>query len=132
MAALALPPLHGTFRAPSSWDEDVTVRSATGTKKRRFGSFSAARRMLDCEPEKLRAILRTGLIYAYKGTEAAHSWWVIDLAGIYLYREHRRRCGLGLPPHQDWTAYCAHMARLNATHSDITTGPPQVCQVRRA
>jgi len=128
--------LHGRARhpgragqdcpAPVRWDEDVTVRSSAGTRKKRFGSFSAARRMLDCEPEKLRTILRTGLIYAYKGTAAAKSWWVIDLAGIYLYREHQRRRCLGMAPAADWAAYCAHMAALNAASPAATAGPPPV------
>jgi hypothetical protein len=126
IATLALPTVQEAFTAPIRWDEDTEVKTSKGTRKRRFGSFSAARRMLDCEPEKLRAILRTGLIYAYKGTDAAKSWWVIDLAGIYLYRENQRRRAIGLQPAADWAAYSAHMAALNAKDAATTTGPPPV------
>ena len=124
-APLALPDLPIAFVAPIRWDEDTQVKTSKGTKKKRFASFSAARRMLDCEPEKLRSILRTGLIYAYKGTEHAKSWWVIDLAGVYLYRENQRRRAIGLPPAPDWAAYSAHMTALNAAAPTIQ-GPPPV------
>lgn len=89
------------------------IRTRKGTNKRRFGSFLAACRMLDCEPEKLRTILRSGMIYAYKGTDAPKSWWLIDLLGLYLYRDNQRRKAIGLPPTPDWSAYSAHMANLN-------------------
>jgi hypothetical protein len=125
MADLALPALPANFTAPKSWTEDVTLKSAQGTSKKRFGSFSAARRMLDCEPLKLRTILRTGLIYAYKGTEHEKSWWVIDMAGIYLYRENQRRRAIGLPPTPAWAAYSAHMAALNAADPKVA-GPPEI------
>lgn len=125
MAPLALPALPAKFAAPISWTEDVTLKSSKGTDKKRFGSFSAARRLLDCEPLKLRTILRTGLIYAYKGTEHEKSWWCIDLAGIYLYRENQRRRAIGLPPAPAWRDYSAHMAALNAEVPDAA-GPPPV------
>ena len=125
MADLSLPSLPSNFTAPKSWTEDVTLKSAQGTTKKRFGSFSAARRMLDCEPLKLRTILKTGLIYAYKGTDHEKSWWVIDLAGIYLYRENQRRRAIGLPATPAWSAYSAHMQALNAESPDVA-GPPPV------
>lgn len=124
-APMSIPEIPVAFVAPIRWDEDTQVKTSKGTRKKRFGSFSAARRMLDCEPEKLRAILRTGLIYAYKGTEAAKSWWVIDLAGIYLYRENQRRRALGLPAAPDWAAYSAHMAALNSA-VPAAQGPPPI------
>lgn len=129
LATLALPAVAAAFTAPTRWEEDVTVKTSRGTRKKRFDSFSAARRMLDCEPEKLRAILATGLVYAYKGTSAPKSWWVIDLAGIYLYRENQRRRGLGLPPAADWAAYAAHMAALNSASPAITAGPPPIAHI---
>ena len=125
LARLSPPGIPAAFVAPVKWDEDNQVKTSQGTKKKRFGSFSAARRMLDCEPEKLRPILRTGLIYAYKGTDHAKSWWVIDLAGIYLYRENQRRRAIGLPAAPEWADYSAHMAALN--HAVPTAqGPPPV------
>ena len=124
-APMAIPSIPVAFVAPVRWDEDTQVKTSKGTRKKRFGSFSAGRRMLDCEPEKLRAILKTGLIYAYNGTDAAKSWLVIDLAGIYLYRENQRRRALGLPAAPDWAAYSAHMAALNAA-VPTTQGPPPV------
>lgn len=125
MADLALPSLPVSFVAPVTWTEDVILKSAKGTDKKRFGSFSAARRLLDCEPLKLRTILRTGLIYAYKGTEHEKSWWCIDLAGIYLYRENQRRRAIALPQAPAWAAYSAHMAALNA-EAPTVAGPPPV------
>jgi hypothetical protein len=125
MAPMALPAISVAFVAPVRWDEDTTVKTSKNTKKKRFGSFSAGRRMLDCEPEKLRAILRSGLIYAYKGTDAAKSWWVIDLAGIYMYRENQRRKAIGLQPAPDWAAYSAHMQALNAANP-AAQGPPPI------
>jgi hypothetical protein len=125
MADLSLPSLPQGFTAPRTWTEDVTLKTSKGTEKKRFGSFSAARRLLDCEPLKLRTILRTGLIYAYKGTDHEKSWWCIDLAGIYLYRENQRRRAIGLPATPAWTAYSAHMTALNAESPDVA-GPPPV------
>jgi hypothetical protein len=122
-ARLRPPVLAASFVAPLKWEEDALIKSSKGTDKKRFGSFCAARRMLDCDPDKLRAILKSGLIYAYRGTEARNSWWVIDLAGIYLYRENQRRRTLGLPQAADWAAYSAHMAALNADQP-VVTGPP--------
>ena len=122
-APMLKPELPAAFVAPIKWDEDVILKSAKGTDKKRFGSFSAARRMLDCEPLKLRTILRTGLIYAYKGTDHEKSWWCIDLAGIYLYRENQRRRAIGLPPTPAWKSYSDHMTALNA-ESPAVAGPP--------
>ena len=123
MAPMVLPSMPIT--APIKWDEDTKLRTSKGTEKKRFGSFSAARRMLDCEPQKLRVILRTGLIYAYKGTDHEKSWWVIDLAGIYLYRENQRRKCIGLPATAAWAAYTAHMKALNDVDPAVE-GPPVV------
>lgn len=122
---LALPTVPQGFVAPRTWTEDVTLKTAKGTEKKRFGSFSAARRLLDCEPQKLRTILRTGLIYAYKGTDHEKSWWVIDLVGIYLYRENQRRRAIGIQPAPAWVAYSGHMQALNAADPAVT-GPPPV------
>lgn len=126
LAPLALPPVAAEFNAPIRWDEDATVKTSKGTRKKRFGSFEEARRMLGCEKEKMRAILASGLIYAYRGTDAKNSWWTIDLAGLYLYRENQRRRGLGMPPTADWAAYSDHMRRLNAASPDLTEGPPPI------
>lgn len=126
LAPLALPPVAEAFVAPVNWAEDTTVKTTKGTKKKRFGSFEKARAMLDCEKEKLRAILASGLIYAYRGTDAKNSWWTIDLAGLYLYRENQRRRGLGMPSTADWAAYSDHMRRLNAAAPDLTEGPPPI------
>lgn len=125
MADLSLPSIPETFQAPRTWTEDVVIKTSKGTEKKRFGSFSAARRLLDCEPLMLRTILRTGLIYAYKGTEHEKSWWRIDLAGVYLYRENQRRRSCGLPSTAAWIAYSAHMTALNS-HSPDIAGPPPV------
>ena len=125
MADLSMPSLPQNFTAPRTWTEDVTLKTSKGTEKKRFGSFSAARRMLDCEPLKLRTILRTGLIYAYKGTDHDKSWWCIDLAGIYLYRENQRRRAIGLPQAPAWAAYSAHMQALNAEDPQVA-GPPEI------
>lgn len=125
LACLALPPLPATFLAPVRWDDDVKIKTSHGTEKKRFGSFSAARRLLDCEPLKLRTILRTGLIYAYKGTEHEKSWWCIDLVGVFLYRENQRRRAIGLPQAPAWAAYSSHMAALNA-EAPTVAGPPPV------
>ena len=125
LVRLAPPAIPPAFVAPIKWEDDIRVKTPKGTWKRRNGSFSAARRMLDCEPCKLRAILHTGLIYAYKGTDADKSWWVIDLAGVYLYRDNQRRKAVGLPPSPDWHAYSAHMAVLNAA-VPAAMGPPAV------
>lgn len=122
---LVLPKVPDNFVAPVSWTEDVTLKTSKGTEKKRFGSFSAARRMLDCEPLKLRTILRTGLIYAYKGTDHDKSWWCIDLVGIYLYRENQRRRAIGLPQAPDWAAYSQHMQALNAEDPQVA-GPPEI------
>jgi len=122
---ILLPEIPPTFTAPKTWTEDVTLKTSKGTEKKRFGSFSAARRMLDCDPLKLRTILRTGLIYAYKGTDHEKSWWVIDLAGIYLYRENQRRRAIALPATPAWAAYTAHMTALNAAEPAVS-GPPAV------
>jgi hypothetical protein len=81
--------------------------------------------LLDCEPLKLRTILRTGLIYAYKGTDHEKSWWCIDLVGIYLYRENQRRRAIALPPAPAWSAYSTHMQALNSAAPEVT-GPPPV------
>lgn len=125
MVELALPALPERFVAPRTWTEDVTLKSVKGSDKKRFGSFSKARRLMDCEPLKLRTILRTGLIYAYKGTDHEKSWWCIDLAGIYLYRENQRRRAIALPPTPAWAAYSAHMTALNAADPEVS-GPPSV------
>lgn len=125
MAELVLPPLPDQFIAPLRWDDDVKLKTSVGTSRKRFGSFSEARRMLDSEPLMLRTILRTGLIYAYKGTDHEKSWWKIDLVGIYLYRENQRRRAIGLPPTAAWSAYSAHMESLNSTDPNVS-GPPPV------
>jgi hypothetical protein len=125
LVRLAPPAIPPAFVAPIKWDADTRVKTGKGTWKKRNGSFSAARRMLDCEPEKLRAILKSGLIYAYKGTDADKSWWVLDLAGVYLYRDNQRRKAVSLPPSPDWLAYSAHMAALNAAVPSAM-GPPPV------
>lgn len=125
LSDLSLPAVPRDFRAPVSWTEDVTLTTAHGTSRKRFGSFSAARKLLDCEPLKLRTILRTGLIYAYKGTDHEKSWWCIDLVGIYLYRENQRRRAIGLPAAPAWANYSAHMQALNAADPAVS-GPPPV------
>ena len=125
MAPLSVPAMPTAFVAPIRWDEETKIKTSKGTEKKRFGSFSAARRMLDCEPQKLRVILRTGMIYAYKGTDHEKSWWVIDLVGIYLYRENQRRKAIGLQAAGAWSDYSAHMAALNAD-TPAVAGPPPV------
>lgn len=109
---------------PAKPSRDVCIVDAAGRKVRRFGTFQAARRLLGCDKDKLAAILRTGLIYAWRAGDAANSWWTIDLAGILLYRDHRRRTGAGLPPDPAWLEYAGHMERLNATPARAAGHPP--------
>lgn len=121
-----MPQLASNYVAPKSWTEDTTLRTQNGKVRQRLGSLQDACQLMGgLDPKTMNAILKTGLIFAFQPVAKKQSRWRIDLAGVLLYRENRRRANQGKPPTQQWKEYSEYMARLNADDPEIS-GPPPV------